>query len=242
MCNEYIWLSFLFMDFAFLLLGVYFYGKEALYVIISANLVICNIQVLKQIDLFGVSLTFGSISYASTYLATDLLSEIYGKQAAKKAVLLGLASMIFTTIALQVTISLIPSLDDSAHESMMHLFAASPRITIASLVAYFVSQSNDVWIFDWWKQLTKNRHLWLRNNLSTISSQCLDTIIFSVLAFYGVQEPEFFWTNIIATIAIKVLVALCDTPVVYLGRYLINVRENKQDMCAVKTTELIACN
>lgn len=220
MSNETIWLSFLVFDFTVLLLGIALFGRAALYVIITANLILCNIQVLKLIDLFGFVVSFGSIAYASIFLATDLLGEVYGIREARKAVWMGLFAMIFTTVSLQVTVFLNPSLFDSAHPHMSSLFQLSPRIAFASLTAYAISQYHDVWSFHWWHQKTKGKHLWLRNNASTLCSQLLDTILFILLAFYGVYEAEILWSIFWSTLLIKWLVAILDTPIIYIGRSL----------------------
>ncbi|MFZ0390400.1 MAG: queuosine precursor transporter [Calditrichia bacterium] len=218
MPNEIWWLIFLTADFGMALTGIYFFGRKALYVIIAADIIICNIQVIKTIELFGMVATLGNILYGSIFLATDLLSEVFGKKEARRGVWLGFFALIFMTVSMQLALQFTPHPSDFSHEAMQTIFGFLPRITLASLVAYLLSQHHDVWAFHFWKERTGGRFLWLRNNLSTMVSQIIDSVIFVFLAFYGVFEMPVIWSILITTYAVKLLVALLDTPVIYLGR------------------------
>jgi uncharacterized integral membrane protein (TIGR00697 family) len=182
---------------------------------------LCNIQVLKLVELFGFTVTLGNIAYGSVFLATDLLVECYGKQEARKAVNLGFIALVFTTISLQFTVNYIPSQADVNHPAMLQLFNHIPRITIASLMAYLLAQYHDVWAFNWWKELTKGKHLWLRNYAATTVSQLIDSAAFTLLAFYGDYELRVVWSIFYTTVIIKWIVAVVDTPAIYIGRWLL---------------------
>lgn len=221
MHNEFIWLLFILFDLGTALLAIKLYGKVALYAIIIVNIILCNIQVLKLVELFGFTVTLGNIAYGSVFMATDLLVECYGKQEARRAVGLSLLALVFVTIALQFTVNYTPSQHDINHPAMRQLFSCVPRVALASLLAYAVSQYHDVWAFNWWKQKTKGKHLWLRNNASTMVSQLIDTTVFTVIAFYGVYELSIVWSIFYTTIIIKWIVAVLDTPAVYIGRWLL---------------------
>lgn len=108
MPNELIWLFFIFFDLGAALIAIRLYGKVALYAIIIVNIILCNLQVLKLVDLFGFTVTLGNIAYGSVFMATDLLVECYGKQEARKAVNLSLYALVFITIALQITVHYTP--------------------------------------------------------------------------------------------------------------------------------------
>ena len=95
------------------------------------------------------------------------------------------------------------------------------RVTVAGLVAYIISQSHDVWAFHVWKRVTRGKWLWLRNNASTIVSQLIDTVIFITLAFYGVVPNNILLKLIIGQWMWKAVVAVLDTPFVYLGVYVL---------------------
>ncbi|MCX8058326.1 MAG: queuosine precursor transporter [Spirochaetes bacterium] len=216
--NELLWFIFLITDLSFCLLLFRFFGKNGLYSLIAANIILCNIQVTKLVKLFGVTVTLGNILYGSIFLATDILSEYYGKDEAKKAVYSGFLILIFMTFTFQITLLYKPDPADLVHNSMKNIFSFIPRIAIGSLIAYLVSQIHDVWAFHFWKNLTKGKKLWIRNNFSTMVSQAIDSFIFCFIAFYGIYEKGVFIQILLSTYLIKFLVALFDTPFIYLSK------------------------
>ena len=218
MPNEILWFIFLVVDFSLALFAIYFFGRKALYVIIAADIIVCNIQVIKTIELFGFVATLGNILYGSIFLATDLLSDVYGKKEARRGVWLGFFALIFMTVSMQLALLFQPHASDFSNEAMKTIFGFIPRITVASLIAYLTSQHHDVWAFHFWKKKTEGRHLWLRNNASTWVSQAIDSVVFVLVAFYGVFETPVLLSILGTTYVVKVLVAALDTPVVYLGR------------------------
>ncbi len=193
-------------------------GKVALYGIIGAYIILANIFVLKQITLFGLAATGGNALYGAIFLATDLLSEYWGKKEARKAVLFGWLCAFGFLIATQVFLLFQPSVDDFAHDSMKTLFSITPRIILGSLIAYGISQMHDVWAFHFWKDKFEGRHLWLRNNASTWVSQLIDSAIFSFVAFLGVFPLAVVIQIAISTYLLKIIVAAIDTPFLYLSR------------------------
>jgi uncharacterized integral membrane protein (TIGR00697 family) len=91
---------------------------------------------------------------------------------------------------------------------------------LGSLVAFLIAQYHDIWAFNFWKQKTKGRFLWFRNNASTIVSQFIDTTIFMFIAFYMAApgyDVAFVFALILPYWILKVVVALVDTPFVYMG-------------------------
>lgn len=218
MPNELWWLVFLVIDFSLALLAIYFFGRKALFVIIAVDIIVCNIQVLKTVELFGMVATLGNILYGSIFLATDLLSDVYGKKDARRGVWLGFFGLIFMTITMQLALQFQPHSSDFSSKALQTIFGFIPRITLASLVAYLLSQHHDVWAFHFWKNKTGGRHLWLRNNASTWVSQAIDSVVFVFIAFYGVFETPVLLSILGTTYLVKVLVAALDTPVIYLGR------------------------
>ena len=228
MYNEAIWLLFIIFDLSAALLAIRLYGKVALYAIVIINIIVCNLQVLKLVDLFGVTVTLGNIAYGSVFMATDLLVECYGKREARRAVNLGFFALVFVTIALQITVGYTPSKNDLYHPAMVQLFTNIPRVTIASLVAYLLSQYHDVWAFNWWREKTNGKHLWLRNNASTMVSQLIDSTVFTLIAFYGAYESQIVWSIFYTTLIIKWIVSVLDTPAVYVGRWLLQSKIGKE--------------
>jgi len=227
MPNEIWWFLFLIVDFGLSLLAIYLFGKKALYVIIAADIIVCNIQVIKTIEIFGFVATLGNILYGSIFLATDLLSELYGKKEARKGIWLGFYALIFMTIAMQFAIQFAPHSSDFSHQAMRTIFGFLPRVTLASLLAYLISQNHDIWAFHFWKDKTKGKHLWLRNNASTWISQAIDSLVFVVVAFYGVFDMSTLLSILVTTYLIKVLVAIFDTPVIYAGKWIMQKHQQK---------------
>lgn len=219
--NEIYWLVLLLVNFL-LIIGVYqLFGKIGLLVWIPISTIVANVQVIQTVDLFGYVATLGNIVYASSFLVTDILSEKYGKHEARKAVWIGFFSVISMTILMWLALRFLP-LDDevsqSSFKSLQTIFTFMPRIVLASLSAYLISQFHDVWAFHFWKRKFKDKHLWLRNNLSTMVSQLIDSIVFTLVAFYGVFSTEVLWEIAATTFVLKWVVAAADTPFVYLAR------------------------
>jgi uncharacterized integral membrane protein (TIGR00697 family) len=226
MPNELLWLVLAIIDFISLMIVFKLFGKDGLYVAITISIILCNIQVLKIVDMFGLTSTLGNILYGSIFLATDILSEVYGKKAARKGVWIGFYALIFTTVIMQLALHFKPAPDDFIDPSLQRIFNFLPRVAVASMIAYLISQTHDVWLFHQIKDKTETRHLWLRNNLSTMVSQFIDTVIFCTIAFWGVFPTIIFIEIAVTTYLFKLLVAAMDTPFVYLAR---RMAKNQRD-------------
>lgn len=216
MSNELIFCGMIFFI-LIVTLGAFRLGKIWLYGLIAINIILANIYVTKQFILFGISATGGNITYGAIFLATDLLCEHYGKAEGRRAVMLGFAAAIFYLVTSQLILHIRPADYDTVHEGMQRIFAFAPRIILASMAAYLVSQFHDVWFFHFLKQKTAGRYLWLRNNLSTWTSQLLDSVIFSLVAFTGIFDFSIVLQIILSTYLLKILVAAIDTPFMYLS-------------------------
>ncbi|WP_027179038.1 queuosine precursor transporter [Maridesulfovibrio bastinii] len=218
MYNDLLWIGFALMDLSLVLIIYRLFGKTGLFGLIVFNLMLCNIQVLKTVELFGMTTTLGNVLYASVFLSTDLLSEFYGKEEAKKAVLLGFATLLMTVVYMHIALLFKPAPGDFVQSHLESIFSFLPRVAIGSLAAYLVSQFNDVYIFHALKEKYDGRHLWLRNNASTLLSQLLDSLIFCFIALWGLF-PKDVWIEIfITTYVMKVVVAILDTPFIYLAK------------------------
>ena len=226
MPNELIWLLMALVDFLTLLLVYRIFGKEGLFVAIVISIILCNIQVLKIVELFGLTATLGNILYGSIFLSTDILSEIYGKKAARRGVWFGFYALIFTTVMMQLAMMFKPAPDDFIDPSLRQIFSFLPRVAAASICAYLVSQMHDIWLYHILKDRTRGRHLWLRNNATTMMSQLIDSIIFCFIAFWGVFPTNTFLEILLTTYLFKWMVAVLDTPFIYLARKI--TRHNDQ--------------
>lgn len=193
-------------------------GLMALAGLLSGALAISAVLANKIVTIWGLSLPAGAVAYALTFPVTDLTSELWGRKQANWLVAFGFLTLVAVYALIQLALAL-PAAPFYQHEEAFHqVVGGTARIIVASLTAYLVSQFHDVWAFHFWKRLTKGRHLWLRNNLSTASSQFLDSVVFCFLAFYGLMPV---WPLILGQVVIKLLVALADTPLVYLAVHLL---------------------
>jgi len=187
-----------------------------------ASLVVCNLIANKflTVDLgFKVFvLSAGALPYPVTFLATDLLSEIYGRRRATMVVWSGFVASLFTLGALWLG-ARFESIPDSpvSSETYNAAFGTAPRVIAASMTAYLVAQFVDVKLFHFWRGLTDGRHLWLRNNASTFLSQLLDSLLVVFVLFSGIKPTDEMIWIVLDLWLFKTLVALVDTPLFYCG-------------------------
>ena len=217
--NELFWVLLLLFNFTAVMIAYKCWGRLGLYIWIPLSVVIANIQVTKTINLFGLEATLGNIVYASSFLVTDILSESYGKKESQRAVNIGFFSLLVLTGLMQIALLFIPSSSDIASGALITIFSFMPRLALGSLVAYYVSNFCDINIFEYIKNKSKGKHLWLRNCGSTILSQLIDSLIFTFIAFYGIYDNSIWFQIMITTYLLKFLVALLDTPFMYLAKY-----------------------
>ena len=164
-------------------------------------------------------LSVGILPYPITFLVTDLISEIFGKKAANRVVVAGIFASFFS-IGILLLAGVVPALPNSPIDDVTFnkVFALSPIAVLASMMAYLFAQFIDIRIYHFWKNLTKGRHLWLRNNFSTFASQFIDTFTFvGLLCVVDVLPWAAFLGLLISGVVFKILVALIDTPLLYLS-------------------------
>ncbi|MFW5913507.1 MAG: queuosine precursor transporter [Bacillota bacterium] len=215
--NELLWLLFAILNFLSIVAVYKLFGKTGLFAWIAVGTVIANIQVTKTVELFGLTATLGNIMYGTLFLATDALNERYGLKDAKRAVYLGFFTMVSMVVIMQVALLFTPGPDDFAHDALVTIFEVIPRIVLGSLTAYIVSQLLDVHLF----QKIRSRYpskgsLYLRNIGSTMLSQLVDSAIFVPIAFLGLYDTPVLLSILFTTYFIKLIVAVLDTPFIYL--------------------------
>lgn len=220
--NSLLWIGFVFANLGIIVLAFRFFGRYGLYAIIVAAVITANIQVLKTVEVFGLVSTLGNILYGGIFFATDILTEVYGKKAARRGVWLGFIGMALMTLWMQFGLTFIPHTSDFSQEALLTIFSLMPRIAAGSMTAYLVSQHHDIWAFLFWKRKTKGRFLWLRNNASTMVSQAIDSAIFCTIALWGVFDSSTWLQILLSTYLIKLFVAVIDTPFIYLAKRLSN--------------------
>jgi len=183
-------------------------------------LILGNLLGSKVTTIFGIVTSVGIFAYPITFLVTDIVEEVRGKKTTKVFIYAGFVALLLTLLLTWIGIIMPPASFYENNQAYTTVFKNSIRVIIASLVAFLLSQSHDIWAFNFWKKKTNNKYLWLRNNLSTIVSQFIDTTIFMFIAFYMVS-PGFTVARIFQMIfpywLLKVGFAILDTPLVYLG-------------------------
>lgn len=224
MRNEMLLIASLIVIYGGVLILYRIFGRMGLYCGTVFATVTANIEVLLMVDAFGMEQTLGNILFASTFLITDILSETEGKEAAQKAVNLGIATSIAFIVISQSWLLYIPAESDWARESFETIFSNTPRLMIVSFLVYAICQRFDVWAYHKWWSLTKKRcgdakrFLWLRNNGSTLISQILNTVLYSFGAFWGMYDMQTMISICISSYVIFIVTSLADTPAIYLAR------------------------
>jgi len=246
--TEVVWFLMLILCFISILVFLRLFGYVGLYVYSAIAIIAANIQVLKQANFNFFSLinekiipfyepspiALGTILFASTFLCTDILSEYYGKEKARKNVLIGFCSFFLMTILMLVTIGIQPAEDEwvsMVQESLAILFTPMTSIFVASMIAYLISQYFDIWFFSYLKTVSSNKLLWLRNNVSTAVSSLIDNTIFSIFAWIILNPNPFPLSDVVMTFILgvyllRVFIAILDTPFIYLARYFIPKEKN----------------
>lgn len=224
MLNELLLVASVFIIYGGTILFYRLHGLQGLYSWTVFATIAANIEVLILIDAFGMEQTLGNVMFASSFLVTDIISEIYGKKAANKAVNIGIMSSLMFIIISQLWLQFKPSVNDWASPSIEAIFSNTPRLMLVSFLVYAVCQRLDVWLYHkWWsftdrKYSNHRKYLWLRNNGSTLISQLINTILFNVGAFAGMYDFKTLGSIIAAGYVIYIVTSLADTPFVYWAR------------------------
>tara|TARA_B110000014_G_C20126792_1_gene601239 strand:- start:4062 stop:4775 length:714 start_codon:yes stop_codon:yes gene_type:complete len=222
--QESLWILTIAYDLSLVLILYRYFGKYGLYTSVILGIMLANLQggKISELEIFGYSLTasMGAILYSGIYFATDILNEKYGKEEANRAVMLGFFANVAVMLTLFISIQFKPSdMTGSAaevHNAISTLAGYSPAFVVGSLTAYLISQRFDVWFFHKIKTYTGESKLWLRNNLSTITSQLIDTLIyqFTWVIAVGMSFSEAFALAAVKYL-LKVIIAVIDTIFIY---------------------------
>ena len=226
--TEIMWIMMLLFCFGSILIFLKLFGYIGIFIYSALAIIAGNIQVLKTVDFFysPEPVALGTILFASTFLCTDILSEYFGKEKARMNIMIGFCAFLFMTLIMVITIGFDPSKGDWVQESLSNVFTPMTRFFIASMIAYLISQYFDVWFYNYLKKLTSKKFLWFRNNLSTITSSLVDNTIFSIFAWILLNpEPMNIYNvlmiYILGTYLLRIIIALLDTPFIYLAKFFI---------------------
>ncbi len=184
-----------------------------------------------NMEVYGVKLfevSVGLLPYPLTFLITDILSEIYGKRKANEVVIAGIFASFFSLLIIYVSKE-VPATSWSQvnDNTFVNVFGAAPLAVLASMMAYLFAQFIDIRVYHFWKDFTQGKHLWLRNNFSTFSSQFIDTAtVLILLCSFGIINWDKFWGLMISGVVFKMIIALLDTPFLYVAVYYFKKRFN----------------
>ena len=184
-----------------------------------------------NMEVYGVKLfevSVGLLPYPLTFLITDILSEIYGKRKANEVVIAGIFASFFSLLIIYVSKE-VPATSWSQvnDNTFVNVFGAAPLAVLASMMAYLFAQFIDIRVYHFWKDFTQGKHLWLRNNFSTFSSQFIDTAtVLILLCSFGIINWDKFWGLMISGVVFKIIIAILDTPFLYLAVYFFRRRFN----------------
>ena len=188
--------------------------------IFVTSLLIANVVSSKIVSFWGLTVPAAIVAYPLTFLMTDVIGEIWGKEEANKTVKLGFICQMISLalIGCAILLPVAPFADNQAQFTA--ILGSSFRVVFASMIGYLVSQSWDVWIFHKIRNAYIAKHgstkggRWIWNNASTMTSQIIDTAIFITIAFIGIVPN--IWTMILSQYLVKFVYALLDTPFFYL--------------------------
>ena len=207
----------LILAFSGLLLVKKLFGATGIIGYMGIATILANIMICKNVTLFGMSATLGNVMFASNFLATDILTECYGVQKAKQGVYFAILSIIGFLIVTQIILLFTPNEIDVAQPAFQTLFTLTPRITLASVSLFILSNLADIKLYNFLRNKTNGKYIWLRNNLSTIICNGSENFLFYIIAFAGIFTfQDILFMSLTATI-IETIVALCDTPFLYLA-------------------------
>lgn len=196
-----------------------------------ASLVVSNLIFQKFFywDFFGIytfEISVGILPYPITFLITDIISEVYGKKKANQVVTAGIFASFFSLLIIYFSAA-VPATDWSPIDDALFtkVFGATAIAVLASMLAYLFAQYIDIQIFHFWKRITKGKHLWIRNNFSTFFSQFVDTFtVLILLCSFGKIDWALFGGLLLSGFLFKVLVAACDTPLLYAAVFVMRKR------------------
>ncbi|MDL2211379.1 queuosine precursor transporter [Erysipelotrichaceae bacterium OttesenSCG-928-M19] len=221
MSTEILLLISIFLFFGAVILLFYLFGKKGLLVWNCIAIIASSIGVIVLVEAFGVSMTLGSVCFASSFLVTDLLCERYSKKDADMTILLSFLVGIIFVLIVQFWMLFTPAQSDEFMPHFEKIFSYTPRIILANLVSYVIVQLIDVrayyLIWNFTKKINKDerKFLWVRNNFSTIFAQFFNAVLFNIIAFYGVFTDAVLIDVIISTFILYVFTSIVDTPFLY---------------------------
>ena len=223
MANEIFFLLQVFLVIGFTI-GAARIGLNALAALVALEGVLANLFVVKQMELFGLTVTCSDVFAVGSIIGLNLMQEQFGKEAAKKTIGISFFAMAFFVLVSQIHLWYAPSPQDQTHSAFVQILESTPRIVLASILVFFLVQKFDVMFFGWLKALFNGRRLGLRMGASLIVSQFIDTILFSFAGLYGIVASIF--DVIVISLAVKCIVIGCSAPLAAFSKRFIRSEES----------------
>lgn len=224
MSNEVVLILTLIFTYGSVLIWFKLFGEYGLVCFNILATIAANVEVMILIKAFGMHQTLGNILFASTFLVTDILNETYGKKSADRAANLSILASLFFILMSQSWMMYTPLEESVSSSNIRSLFSNTPRIMISGFIVYAIVQKLDVLLYQRiWKSTEnycgeKKKYLWLRNNVSTLISQFVNTVLFTLLAFYGKYDFKTLFQIMFSSYIIFIFTSLADTPILYISR------------------------
>jgi len=190
-----------------------------------AVLLISNIASTKITQIWKFTFDGGTIIFPLSYIFGDILTEVYGYRKARKAIWIGFFSAFLMSFILWLIGILKPASGWDLQDAYISILGQTPRIVVASLIAYFAGEFSNSIILAKMKIFTKGRWLWTRTITSTIIGQAIDTALFCVIAFFGLYPKELLLSIIISNYVFKVGLEIVMTPATYKIVYFLKEKE-----------------
>ncbi len=195
----------------------------------SVLVIVTNLITIKLFTFFGISLPAGSLTFPLIFLLTDLTTEVFGKEKARHMISTGFVMSLFSHLIFQLALVL-PSDNEPTNISFQQVYSLNGPILFGSLLAFVISQNIDISLYQFIKNRTGDRALWLRTNGSTLVSQVIDTLIVNVCQFsigLGLPFSKVF-PIILFDYGFKALFSLVSTPLLYIALHFVKIYLNKE--------------
>lgn len=218
--NEILFIVTILVSYGLVLLFYRLFGRVGLYAWVAFVSVVANIEVVECVDLFGLAVTLGNVSFCSINLATDILNENYGERQSRRAVFVSFASLFAAVVLIRMSLLFRPNASDFAAPALATIFDLLPRVAAASLGSMLVSNLLNTRLYALIARVTP--HIYLRAGISTTTGQLLDSFLFTYGAFLGVFSAGVCLELALTTFAIKLIIAVVEIPAVYVAKKMKN--------------------
>ncbi|MFA5074822.1 MAG: queuosine precursor transporter [Candidatus Babeliales bacterium] len=192
-------------------------GSQALVAFVCMQVILANLFVTKQITLFGLNATCSDVFIIGSILGINLLQEYFEQNLAKKVIYINFFVSIFYLVMSQIHLIYVPNSYDYMQEHFLYILKFMPKLTVASIIAYFVVQILNLWFYKFLKKIFQDKFLVTRNFISICVSQLIDTLLFAFIGLYGIVNS--IWSVIAISCAIKIVIVLISTPFINLVKF-----------------------